>query len=197
VTDLQEVIADRVDSACSNTFRCVLHDPNSGKPLTQEERRKVLTILFGEIAKGMGADRFAKTPIERLDQFAVMSVAKNHDTGGLLLSLVNSFMIAYSTPETSDRAFATLTQIEALRAEVAYDRGQTTQNKPLLNASKALDEILSLQMPNHSVTTPHYRILVGADRLFVMSPQPIINLPREIVGVPVEPLAGDLAATAH
>ena len=61
-------------------------------------------------------ERFLETPVERLDQFAVMSVVKNHDTAGLLRSLLNSFMIAYGCPETADRAFAALLELEALRA---------------------------------------------------------------------------------
>ena len=66
--------------------------------------------------------------MELLDQFAVMSVVKDDDTAGLLRSLINSFVIAYSTPETSDRAFLALTQLEDLRAEVAKARVQTSDN---------------------------------------------------------------------
>jgi len=85
-------------------------------------------ILFAEIIKGMGADRFSETPVELLDQFAVMSVIKNHDTGGLLRSLVNSFLIAYSTPETADRAYLALMQLEALRVEVGEARKAVSAN---------------------------------------------------------------------
>ena len=192
-----KLVAERVNIALSHKFRCVLADPESGREMDRDERRKALTIMFGEIAKGMGVDRFAETPVERLDQFAVMSVVKNHDTAGMLRSLMNSFMIAYSNPETADRAFAVLVQMEALRAEVADDRGQSSQNKLLLDAFKELDQILSQKYPDHTITTPCYRILVGADRLFVMSPKPIMYLPVDINGVIIEPLAGDLAATAH
>lgn len=194
---LETMIAERVETALACKFRCELGNPKTGMPMTPDDRRRFLTRAFAELVKGMGADRFAETPVERLDQFAVMSVIKDHDTAGLLLSLVNSFMIAYSTPETADRAFSALLQIEALRAEVAEARGQHTPNTALRDAAEALDVQLREHLPSHSVTSPMYRILVGPDRLFVMSPQPLSGLPDEINGVPIEAMPGDLAAKAH
>ena len=119
---IDDLIRQRVDLALANRFRFELASPASGRPLTPEERRHTLTILFTELARGMGMERFLETPVERLDQFAVMSVVKNHDTAGLLRSLLNSFMIAYGCPETADRAFAALLELEALRAEIADKR---------------------------------------------------------------------------
>ena len=194
---IEGMFSERVETALAHKFRCELVNPKTGQPMLVEERREFLTQAFVEIAKGMGIERFAETPVERLDQFAVMSVVKNHDTAGLLRSLVNSFMIAYSNPTTADRAFAALVKIEALRAEVADDCRQPSQNPVLLDAFKALDTLLKQQMPTHSITAPRYRILVGADRLFVMSPKPIKDLPADINGVPVEALADDLVATAQ
>ena len=123
---LKTMIGKRVDVALSHRFRCELSDSKTGKPVSPQERRRTLTVLFGEIAKGMGVERFAETPVERLDQFAVMSLVNNHDTAGLLRSLVNSFMIAYADPDTSNQAFQALLQIEALRAKVADSRGQSS-----------------------------------------------------------------------
>lgn len=194
---LQKMVAKRVDIALLHQFRCELGDPATGKAMAGEQRRKALTALFGEIAKGMGVERFAETPVERLDQFAVMSVVKNHDTAGLLRSLVNSFMIAYANPETSDRAFKALLNIEALRAEVGEQRGQPSNNQALLDAADELDKFLCQALPTHSISTPRFRILIGADRLFVMSAKPIKNLPSEINGVPVEPMINDFVATAQ
>lgn len=123
------LLESRVERAMERPhFRLELADAKTGMPLSPEKRRENLRILFGEILKGMGVEHFAKTPVELLDQFAVMSVVKNHDTAGLLSSLINSFVIAYSTPETSDRAFLALTQLEDLRAEVAQARVQTSDN---------------------------------------------------------------------
>lgn len=129
--NIETLIQQRVDVALANRFRCELASPTNGQPLAPEERRRTLTILFTAIAKGMGLERFLETPVERLDQFAVMSVVKNHDTGGLLRSLINSFMIAYSCPETADRAFAALLELEAMRAELAHARQQPTKNPVL------------------------------------------------------------------
>lgn len=194
---LKAIVAERVDAALQHQFRCELGDPTTGEAMSSEQRRKTLTLLFCEIAKGMGVERFAETPVERLDQFAVMSVAKNHDTAGLLRSLVNSFMIAYANPETSDRAFKALLNIEALRAEVGEQRGQSSNNQALLDAAGELDQFLCQALPTHSISTPRFRILIGADRLFVMSSKPIKDLPCNINGVPVEPMINDFVATAQ
>lgn len=183
---IEMLIAERVELALTLNFRCELANPDNGQPMSKEERRGVLTRLFGEMVKGMGVERFAETPVERLDQFAVISVVKSHDTGGMLKSLVNSFMIAYGHPETADRAFAALLTLEALRGEVAGDRGQTSRNQRLVAAASALDDTLTQQFPLHTTTAPAFRIIVGADRLFVSALEPIRNLPHEICGVPVE-----------
>lgn len=119
---LRELVASRVEAALANTYRLELCDSLSGRALNAEERRFVLLILFAELARGLGRDHFAEIPVELLDQFAVTSVFKNHDTAGLLRSLVNSFLVAYSCPETADRAFAALLELEALRKEVAAER---------------------------------------------------------------------------
>mgnify|MGYP007063549722 FL=1 len=123
-TTIQTLIKPHVDLAMAHQFRLELVHPHTQQRMTPAQREEFLTLAFAEIAKGMGIDRFMQTPAERLDQFAVMSVMKNHDTAGLLRSLVNSFMIAYACPETSERAFAALVQIEGLRAEVADSKGQ-------------------------------------------------------------------------
>lgn len=189
---IESLIQQRVDVALANRFRCELASPKDGQPLAPEERRRTLTILFTEIAKGMGLERFLETPVERLDQFAVMSVVKNHDTGGLLRSLVNSFMIAYSCPETADRAFAALLELEALRAELADARQQPTRNPVLEAAANDLKAILAEKLP-----AAPYRILYGADRLLVLAADPIQGLPPEINGVPVEFRVGNAVATNH
>ena len=121
------LIESRVEKAMEHPhFRLELADGKTGLPLSAEKRRESLRILFGEIIKGMGLERFAETPVELLDQFAVMSVVKDDDTAGLLRSLINSFVIAYSTPETSDRAVQALTQLEGLRGEVSKTLRQSS-----------------------------------------------------------------------
>lgn len=132
VREIAKLLTSRVEAAMQHTFRLELADAASGKPFAPEQRREHLMILFAEIIKGMGADRFSETPVELLDQFAVMSVIKNHDTGGLLRSLVNSFLIAYSTPETADRAYLALMQLEALRVEVGEARKAVSAINPAI-----------------------------------------------------------------
>lgn len=111
----------------------------------------------------------------------------------MLRSLLNSFMIAYGCPETADRAFAALLELEALRAEIADKRCQPTQKPALIAAATALKARLAEEFPTHFA----YRILYGADRLLVMADSPIPGLPSEINGVPVEFRAGGTLATTH
>lgn len=187
--EIEKMIKAKVDLAHPLQFRMELVSPRTGEKMTADERRDFLTRSFVEIAKGMGLDRFMQTPAERLDQFAVMSVLKNHDTQGLLRSLVNSFMIAYACPETADRAFAALVHIEGLRAEVADSKGQgRMSNKPeLVLAAQKLDaQLRETAGENHTCETPIYKVLVGADRLYVKSAYPLKNVPTKIDGFPVE-----------
>ena len=192
---IEALIKPHVDMALAHQFRLELVHPHTQQRMTSEQREEFLTRAFAEIAKGMGIDRFLQTPAERLDQFAVMSVMKNHDTAGLLRSLVNSFMIAYACPETSDRAFAALVQIEGLRAVVADSKGQGQMtNKPALQvAARELEAHLSaVAGPHHTPQTPLFRVLVGADRVYVKSGYPLKDLPRVFMGFAVEPIVGPL-----
>lgn len=187
--EFDQFVKGHVDLALAHQFRLELSSQTTGLAMNAEERRDFLTRAFIEIAKGMGIDRFMQTPVERLDQFAVMSVQKNHDTAGLLRSLVNSFMIAYACPETSGRAFSALVQIEGLRAEVAETKGQgRMSNKPeLVTAAGVLDaQLRDTAGQDHTPLTPIYKVLIGADRLFVKSAYPLKNVPTEICGFAVE-----------
>lgn len=86
-----------------------------GAAVDQAERRRILTVLVPEMEKAIGIDRLEELPPVVIDQFCIMSVLKNHDTQGLLRSLVNSFMAAYIVPETSEAAYAFLQGIEQIR----------------------------------------------------------------------------------
>lgn len=190
---VKDIIQSRVDLVKDMQFRLELVHPGTKQRMTPAQREEFLLTAFSEIAKGMGIDRFMQTPAERLDQFAVMSVMKNHDTAGLLRSLVNSFMIAYACPETSERAFAALVQIEGLRAEVADSKGQGQMtNKPELQiAARELEAILGASAgPNHTQKTPLFKVLVGADRIFVKSGYPLKDVPKVFMGFAVEPIVG-------
>ena len=187
--ELDQFVKGHVDLALTHQFRLELADPKTGQPMSPNDRSEFLTRAFVEIAKGMGVERFMQTPPERLDQFAVMSVMKDHDTAGLLRSLVNSFMIAYACPETSDRAFAALVEIEGLRAEVADAKGQgRSSNKPeLIAAADALDAQLRMTAGTyHTPLSPMFKVMIGADRLYVKSAYPLKDVPTEINGFPVE-----------
>ncbi|MCP5162667.1 MAG: hypothetical protein H6999_03045 [Hahellaceae bacterium] len=183
---LNQLVAERVEMAMTGRFRCELGSSFTGQEMNESERRKTLTVLFAEIAKGMGVERFMETPIERLDQFAVMSVVNNHDTAGLLRSLVNSFMIAYSVPETSERAFKLLLEIEALRAEVAESRNRQSTNDKMVNAANRLQAELKGLVSDGRGANHEFKILIGPDRLFVRLSSPVQGLPKSVNGVLVE-----------
>ncbi|BAW27496.1 hypothetical protein [Pseudomonas putida] len=75
-----------------------------------------------DIGQRVGLHFLQMTPAVSLEQLCVVSAVKNHDTAGLLKSLINSFLIAYVTPETSDQAYAHLVGLEALRQDVKQRR---------------------------------------------------------------------------
>lgn len=137
VSDIfRTLIARRVNAAMSQKFHCPLTYPDSGLRFTDKERQLALTSLFGEICQAMGMERFAETPVERLDQFAVMSVRQNHEAGELLRSLVDSFMAAYSNPDTTERAFAVLLQMKLLGAE----QTKSTSQQSICQVSSVTEE---------------------------------------------------------
>ena len=88
------------------------------------DRRELLRRSLTDIAQRLGLHFFQMTPVVALEQFVILSVIKDHDTAGLLKSLINSFMVAYCSPETTDRAYGNLVALEALRREVAIRRQQ-------------------------------------------------------------------------
>ncbi|MDG9809450.1 MULTISPECIES: hypothetical protein [Pseudomonas] len=90
--------------------------------ITPEKRDQYMSAAFAEIAQRLGVDLFRQTPAVLLEQLAVMSALKDHDTAGLLKSMINSFLIAYVTPETHERAYAHLQGLESLRGEIAANR---------------------------------------------------------------------------
>ncbi|WP_409286868.1 hypothetical protein [Pseudomonas guariconensis] len=87
-----------------------------GSPMTPEQHRENLRRVFNDIAERLGLHFFQMTDAVLLDQLAAVSVIKDHDTAGLLKSLINSFLIAYTQGETSDSAYHALQHLELLRA---------------------------------------------------------------------------------
>lgn len=98
--------------------RLQLHSDN----LPHEHIRSVMVDQYVDIGRRLGADFLRDTPAVALEQFTIMAINRDHDTAGLLKSLINSFLIAYLTPETNSRAFDHLLELEALRGEVSHER---------------------------------------------------------------------------
>lgn len=89
---------------------------------SEAEHQALLKVTFHDIASRLSPDMLEMLPAAALEQLTIMSIVKNHDTAGLLKSLVNSFVLAYITPETHDDAFGCLESLEALRADIAASR---------------------------------------------------------------------------
>jgi len=101
--------------------------PHGGRRLelggaSKSEYEQILRRSMEDIARRVSPDLLQMLPAVALEQLVVMSVVKDHDTAGLLKSLLNSFLVAYITPETHQRAFRHLEGLEQLRSEVAQQR---------------------------------------------------------------------------
>ncbi|MCF6783722.1 hypothetical protein [Stutzerimonas stutzeri] len=92
--------------------------------LSKEQLKLVITEQYLDIGRRLGSEFLRNTPAIALEQFAIMAINRDQDTAGLLKSLINSFMVTYLTPETTDRAFSLLLELEALRGDVAQARQQ-------------------------------------------------------------------------
>jgi hypothetical protein len=103
-------------------------------------------------------------------------------------------MIAYACPETSDRAFAALTLIEGLRAEVADSKGQgkISPNPALAHAARILQERVNAALRSETHSDPLATVMVGADRLYVKPKNGYLlkGLPDKFMGFPVERIGG-------
>ena len=114
MTDLiAPIVLDRVNEAMKCEFPMVLARIN-GDQIDNEERREVLSLLFGEIHRAIGQKSFQGLPIGDLDQFSVMSAVRDQSSGGLLETLIKTFIAAYANPQTTDRAIAMLEGLQGL-----------------------------------------------------------------------------------
>ena len=96
-----------------------------GSPITQAEHRERLGRVLTDIAERLGLHFFQLANTVMLDQLVTMSVIRNHDTAGLLKSLINSFIIAYIHQETTEQAYIALQALERCRKYV--DQGGTAK----------------------------------------------------------------------
>lgn len=196
--DPHKLIADRIEVGLSISSIAWPLNPRTKAPLTIEERKEWLARSFYEICAGMGFERFLEVPVERLVRFSLKAIENDHDTKGLLKSLLNSFMIAYSAPETSDHAYRALLTLESLRGQVADARGQKGSAVPVLSqALAALEALMARRYPPAQDGQPVYKIFVGADRLFVSSALEELQFPTSIEGITVERMPTERVSTLH
>lgn len=111
---------DRIDRLVSKA-QVVNHDlDDDARELVFEDQAcddaNALAILFSDIADHVGMDFLELMPPELLEQFSMMSVARNEATGLLLRNLLQGFMQAYANPATADQAVNALLVLEDLGA---------------------------------------------------------------------------------
>lgn len=111
---------DRIDRLVSKA-QVVNHDlDDDALELVFEDQAcddaNALAILFSDIADHVGMDFLELMPPELLEQFSMMSVARNEATGLLLRNLLQGFMQAYANPATADQAVNALLVLEDLGA---------------------------------------------------------------------------------
>lgn len=98
---------------------------SDGSSMTPAQHRENQRRVMTEIAERLGLHFFQMTEAVMLDQLVTVSVIQNHDTAGLLKSLINSFLIAYTNKETNVHAYEHLLGLELLRAHVEKGVGST------------------------------------------------------------------------
>lgn len=102
----------------------------NGAALSPAEMRNALGELFTDVGQRAGLEVLFETPAVLLEQFCVMAQANKHDAAQLLNIIRSSFLVAYLTPETNERAYQHLEGIDALREELISQRsvaGMTMQ----------------------------------------------------------------------
>ncbi len=129
VKEIQQIVKEKLREVAQ-----IPHGPESGRRLQlaadqEGQIQAMIAALLIDIGTRLGPHFLRQTPAIMLEQFAIMSITRNEDAAGLLKSLINSFMVAYITPETSGHAVAHLEGIEALRAEIAAMR-QSNHQQP-------------------------------------------------------------------
>jgi hypothetical protein len=98
---------------------------SDGSLMTPAQHRENLRRVLTDIAERVGLHFFQMTEAVMLDQLVTVAVIQNHDTAGLLKSLLNSFLIAYTNKETHVHAYQHLLGLELLRAHVEKGVGST------------------------------------------------------------------------
>lgn len=92
-----------------------------GSLLDANQLRDRQRLAMVDIAKRVGLHFFEMMDAVQVDQLIAISAIQNHDAAGLLRSLINSFLIVYTTPETTQLAYISLLKLEALRARVEHE----------------------------------------------------------------------------
>lgn len=90
--------------------------------MPEDQIEKAIIVQLEDIGRRVGIEFLANSPGVILEQFAIRAISRNEDTAGLIKSLINSFVLAYLTPELTERAYGHLVGLEELRKELIASR---------------------------------------------------------------------------
>lgn len=132
--EIQQVVQQKLDEVASIPFGMLTGRRLQVANHSSESVRALITAQLIDIGARVGPDFLRQTPAVALEQFAVVAMARGEDSAGLLKSLINSFIVAYTAPETASHAIAHLEGLEALRTEVGVIRKSTlSRHTPVLH----------------------------------------------------------------
>lgn len=86
------------------------------------EWEAIMRNSMRDMARRVSPDIIVNTPAVVLEQLIIRAESENLCAASLIGDLVNSFMLAYSTPETSRDAFNHLLDLVSLRDNLRYAR---------------------------------------------------------------------------
>lgn len=112
-------------------------------------RPAIIAQLMG-MGRRLGAHFLAQTPAVALEQFAINAIINDHDAAALIKSLINSYMLAYITPETTTRAFEHLRGLEQLHATVA-----SSIKSPLAAGEQSEKQLKAYQVGDNDIVAAY------------------------------------------
>lgn len=81
-------------------------------PLSESDRKQMLTISYREIVKATSLDTLMTAPPALLEQMAILAVVNNENVKGILVQVIRVYMMLWGTPETNDYARQLLLDME-------------------------------------------------------------------------------------
>lgn len=117
-------------------------------PMSEEERRAMLSTSIREIAKATSMDNVVRAPPAILEQFSILAVQANHCVTGELAQVIDMYMMAYADPETNELTsdwLASIQQLDQLSIAKRPDRNPFRW-RPVPGSETPLDLSVSIEV---------------------------------------------------